>query len=264
MRPLGNIMYQNLLTWRGSTKEVVLQVKDDSPGAKKKTQVRFHSIFESTEFRFNRRICDQDVKLKCDTETVKSIVKQMEDQAAKLAAEHRARRKFKIAQEHLPDQPGSLLLQVQDRAVALMTRDPEEVVQEIPFSDIVKWEQSSTPPIGKTTELVITLSGDKDPIKVKSAKTTSIIEALESKVGPRVEEGVPPSPDAEPAADAPQTDTEGLEGAALTADAAAAASAAFAATGGEADSSDEDIAKEVEPVSTRPLASDVTCLTYPS
>ena len=46
-----------------------------------------------------------------------------------------------------------------------------------------------------------------DPIKVKSAKTTSIIEALESKVGPRVEEGVPPSPDAEPAADAPQTDT---------------------------------------------------------
>ena len=78
MRPLGNIMYQNLLTWRGSTKEVVLQVKDDSPGAKKKTQ---------------------DVKLKCDTETVKSIVKQMEDQAAKLAAEHRARRKFKIAQE---------------------------------------------------------------------------------------------------------------------------------------------------------------------
>ena len=62
---------------------------------------------------------------------------------------------------------------------------------------------------GQTTELVITLSGDKDPIKVKSAKTTSIIEALESKVGPRVEEGVPPSPDAEPAADAPQTDTEG-------------------------------------------------------
>ena len=77
MRPLGNIMYQNLLTWRGSTKEVVLQVKDDSPGAKKKTQ---------------------DIKLKCDTETVKSIVKQMEEQAAKLAAEHRARRKFKIAQ----------------------------------------------------------------------------------------------------------------------------------------------------------------------
>ena len=243
MRPLGNIMYQNLLTWRGSAKEVVLQVKDDSPGAKKKTQ---------------------DIKLKCDTETVKSIVKQMEEQAAKLAAEHRARRKFKIAQEHLPDQPGSLLLQVQDRAVALMTRDPEEVVQEIPFTDIVKWEQSSTPPIGKTTELVITLSGDKDPIKVKSAKTTSIIEALESKVGPRVEEGVPPSPDAEPAADAPQTDTEGLEGAALTADAAAAASAAFAAAGGEADSSDEDIAKEVEPVSTRPLASDVSCLTCQS
>ena len=64
MRPLGNIMYQNLLTWRGSTKEVVLQVKDDSPGAKKKTQ---------------------DIKLKCDTETVKSIVNDVTQVCARTA-----------------------------------------------------------------------------------------------------------------------------------------------------------------------------------
>ena len=94
MKPVDNIMYQSLLSWKVTPKEVVLQVK--VPGK------------EDTS---------DDVTLKCSQDTAQDIVKQMESQAAKLAAEHRARRKFKITQSHMKDEPDSVLLQVQDRAV---------------------------------------------------------------------------------------------------------------------------------------------------
>jgi hypothetical protein len=222
MKPLDNIMYQSLLSWKATPKEVVLQVK--VPGKDDKSD---------------------DVKLKCPVETAQDIVKQMESQAAKLAAEHRARRKFKVQQTHIKKHPEQILLQVQDKQVALMTSKTEEVIEEIPFAEITNWTVEPNPAGGKQKKLTLSRKGDLANLEFQTGKTSAIVDALNTKAGPReaeeelaeIEEGVPP------------------EAGELDSNAAAAAAAAAVATDDAVDDDDESEDEDDE-VAAKKKASD--------
>ena len=106
MKPLDNLLYKSLLSWKATSKAVTLQLaSDSSAGTKSKKDKKAKPA--------------PVIMLKTDVGT--EIVRRMEAMASQLALEYRMRKKFPVIQSHLPEAPQNLDFRTEGKFVSATT-----------------------------------------------------------------------------------------------------------------------------------------------
>jgi hypothetical protein len=106
MKPLDNILYQSLLSWKATSKNVTLQLASIEKATDAKAK-------KEKKTKGNRMIV-------LKTDIGQEIVKRMESKATELALEYRMRKKFGVTQSHLSDSPPDLDLRVEGKFVSVI------------------------------------------------------------------------------------------------------------------------------------------------
>lgn len=190
MKPLENLMYMKLNSWTASKKIVDIFVADETKKDGRKITLKFD-----------------------DSDDAHKVVSLMEEKAQMLAVQHKKKRKFKVKQTHIEDEPKSVMLQVGDDSVLLI--DPasdEKIVAEIRLDTIEKWEKRVIADGSRQKKCLVLTMLEGEEISLGADKAEAIVrlmndrskesaEKAEAAVDEEAAQEPEPEPEAEPEAE---------------------------------------------------------------